>query len=159
MFGKRTGQPSGEDVAPRPAAVAQPAGDAGAQPPQPAQGHQTQAFAYSAEKPAPSAGFASSGGRPADAPPSPAADRLDALAARPKPASAPGNGPGPKATSGFEQLKKAQAVAEIVREQSDYHHATKTTIFNALMNTIDLAQLAQLDTKAASEEILSLIHI
>jgi pilus assembly protein CpaF len=26
----------------------------------------------------------------------------------------------------------------VVREQSDYYHATKTTIFNALLNTIDL---------------------
>ena len=93
-------------------------------------------------------------------PTSAAADRLDALAARPRPAGEPApapKGPGPKATAGFEQLKKAQAVAEIVREQSDYYHATKTTIFNALMNTIDLAQLAQLDTKAASEEIRDIV--
>ena len=53
-----------------------------------------------------------------------AADRRDALAARPRveaPAPTPG-GPvkGPRATAGLEQLKKAQAVAEIVREQSDY---------------------------------------
>jgi pilus assembly protein CpaF len=61
-------------------------------------------------------------------------------------------GPGPQA-----RPPKAQQVAEIVREQSDYYHATKTTIFNALMNTIDLAQLAQLDTKAASEEIRDIV--
>ena len=91
------------------------------------------------------------------------ADRLDALAARPRPApepevqARPKNAPGPKPTAGLEQLKKAQAVAEIVREQSDYYHATKTTIFNALMNTIDLAQLAQLDQKAASEEIRDIV--
>ncbi len=64
---------------------------------------------------------------------------------------------GSQATAGLEQLKKAQAVAEIVREQSDYYHATKTTIFNALMNTIDLAQLAHLDQKAASEEIRDIV--
>ncbi len=105
-------------------------------------------------------GFTRASDRAANAPPSPAADRLDALAARPKSSKiAPSEtaGPGPKATVGFEQLKKAQAVAEIVREQSDYYHATKTTIFNALMNTIDLAQLAQLDTKAASEEIRDIV--
>ena len=72
----------------------------------------------------------------------------------PRPAT---NGAGPKPTAGLEQLKKAQAVAEIVREQSDYYHATKTTIFNALMNTIDLSQLAQLDQKAASEEIRDIV--
>lgn len=66
-------------------------------------------------------------------------------------------GAGPRATAGLAQLKNAQAVAEIVREQSDYYHATKTTIFNALMNTIDLAQLAQLDQKAASEEIRDIV--
>src|SRR4051812_32446128 len=60
----------------------------------------------------------------------------------------------PKATPGLAQLHAAQpATAEVVREQSDYYHATKTTIFNALLNTIDLSQLAQLDIKAAAEEI------
>src|SRR5690606_29589450 len=68
-------------------------------------------------------------------------------------------GAGPRATAGLAQLKNAQAVAEIVREQSDYYHATKTTIFNALMNTIDLAQLAQLDQKAASEEIRDIVSM
>ena len=46
---------------------------------------------------------------------------------------------------------------EIVREQSDYYHATKTTIFNALINTIDLPQLAQLDAKSAGEEIRDIV--
>ena len=64
---------------------------------------------------------------------------------------------GPRATPGLEQLRKAQAVAEIVQEHSDYYHTTKSTIFNALMNTIDLAQLAQLDTRAASEEIRDIV--
>ncbi len=45
----------------------------------------------------------------------------------------------------------------MVREQSDYYHATKTTIFNALLNTIDLGQLAQLDLKAAAEEIRDIV--
>ncbi|MBU4197702.1 MAG: CpaF family protein, partial [Alphaproteobacteria bacterium] len=93
-------------------------------------------------------------------PASPAAARLAALASRPRPEAEPAparNAPGPKSTPGFEQLKKAQAGAEIVREQADYYHATKTTIFNALMNTIDLAQLAGLDPKAAAEEIRDIV--
>src|SRR5690606_6277253 len=89
--------------------------------------------------------------------PSEAADRLDAFAQRPRPEPVAAPAPGPRPTPGFEQLKKAQAVAEIVREQSDYYHATKTTIFNALMNTIDLAQLAQLEQKAAAEEIRDIV--
>ncbi|MBJ7486319.1 CpaF family protein, partial [Brevundimonas sp.] len=155
MFGKRTGSSSpSAPLAPASGSAGRPA------PEQPDQGVQTQAFAFADEAPQAAAPFGT-GGTARQAEPSGGADRLDALAARPKPAaSAPPpatNGPGPKATPAFEQLKKAQAVTEIVREQSDYYHATKTTIFNALMNTIDLSQLAQLDTKAASEEIRDIV--
>ncbi|MFT3997196.1 MAG: ATPase, T2SS/T4P/T4SS family, partial [Asticcacaulis sp.] len=62
-----------------------------------------------------------------------------------------------KMSSGIDQIHKAQTVTEIVREQSDYYHATKTAILNALLNTIDLSQLAQLDQKAASEEIRDIV--
>jgi pilus assembly protein CpaF len=62
-----------------------------------------------------------------------------------------------KLAQGLEQMHQAQAVTEIVREQSDYYHATKTAIFNALLNTIDLSQLASLDHKAASEEIRDIV--
>ena len=67
---------------------------------------------------------------------------------------------GPKSTSGFEQLQaahKALAVTEIAHQQSDYYHATKTTIFNALLNTIDLSQLGQLDTESAAQEIRDIV--
>ena len=73
---------------------------------------------------------------------------------------------GPRHTAGFEQLRAAadggkapteNAVAEIVREQSDYYHATKTTIYTALLNTIDLSQLASLDAKTAAEEIRDIV--
>jgi pilus assembly protein CpaF len=155
VFGKRTAQPGGVATAPRPAP--EPAAAA-----QPSPGVQAEAFAFGGELMTPDQEQAAA--RKAESyaakPASPAADRLDALASRPRPApeAAPAkSAPGPKSTPGFEQLKKAQAVAEVVREQSDYYHATKTTIFNALMNTIDLAQLAQLDTKAASEEIRDIV--
>ena len=66
--------------------------------------------------------------------------------------------PAPRATPGLEQLHAAQGpTAEIVREQSEYYHQTKTTIFNALLNTIDLAQLAQLDAATAAEEIRDIV--
>ncbi len=71
---------------------------------------------------------------------------------------------GPKATSAFEQLmavhgagSKAAPVTEIVQQQSDYYHATKTTIFNALLNTIDLSQLGALDAQAAAQEIRDIV--
>lgn len=86
--------------------------------------------------------------------------------ARPEPASGPQDAPvrprdstrpGPKITAAFEQLQKAVPVTQIVRDQSDYYYATKATILNALLNTIDLSQLAQLDTKAAGEEIRDIV--
>ena len=85
---------------------------------------------------------------------------------RPKPPPPAGGAKaGPRATPGLEQLRRAQsgaisnsgAVTEIVREQSEYYHATKTTIYAALLNAIDLSQLAQLDQKAAAEEIRDIV--
>ena len=167
MFGKRTGQPGAAPTPLRPAPTPPPAAgepvsaftmDAAA--PAMAKAAKAPAYAYADED----LELAADAFDRASAPAQPApVDRLDALASRPKPAPEAvrptGNvaGTGPKATAGLEQLKKAQAVAEIVREQSDYYHATKTTIFNALMNTIDLAQLAHLDQKAASEEIRDIV--
>ena len=90
----------------------------------------------------------------ADRAPSPASERISAAngeAPKQRANSKPGK-------SGFDQIRQAQSpVTEIVREQSDYYHATKTTIFNALLNTIDLAQLAKLDPKAAAEEIRDIV--
>src|SRR6185503_17193959 len=42
-------------------------------------------------------------------------------------------------------------------EQSDFYQATKAAIFNALINTIDLSQLAQLDAKGAAEEMRDIV--
>src|SRR5690349_19235536 len=64
-----------------------------------------------------------------------AAPAASATAAAP---AAPAKAAGPKATSGLDQLRAAQGApptTQVVREQSDYYHATKTTIFNALLNT------------------------
>ena len=169
MFGKRTGQP-GAAPAPAPPA-AKPGGasgyvDAAVLTPHSVSGVQPEPFGFGEEGAfEPAASFADNGTtqtRPQTGPQTAAAaDRLDALANRPKappaPTPTPRQGAGPKPTAGLEQLKKAQSVTQIVREQSDYYHATKTTIFNALMNTIDLSQLAQLDQKAASEEIRDIV--
>ena len=156
MFGKRTGQP-GVAAPIRPAPTPEP--EVARQTQHPSSGP----FGAGEPQPFDAADAFAQADAPQIAPQAAKADRLDALAARPRPApepevqARPKNAPGPKPTAGLEQLKKAQAVAEIVREQSDYYHATKTTIFNALMNTIDLAQLAQLDQKAASEEIRDIV--
>ena len=41
--------------------------------------------------------------------------------------------------------------------RSEEYYATKTTIFNALIDTIDLGQLAQLDAESAREEIRDIV--
>ena len=51
---------------------------------------------------------------------------------------------------------KVQAVE--IGGRSDEYFQTKTTIFNALIDTIDLSQLAQLDTAAAAEEIRDIVN-
>ncbi|HEY3888101.1 MAG TPA: CpaF family protein, partial [Caulobacteraceae bacterium] len=143
MFGKRPadGDPSKPTQAPPPAPTAGPPIATRPQRVEPATARQAlaPAKAPSAAKPSNSA-----------------TDRLAGAHASQKAAAAAG---GPKLTSAFEQLRAAQGspTAEIVREQSDYYHATKTTIFNALINTIDLAQLAQLDLKTAGEEIRDIV--
>jgi pilus assembly protein CpaF len=45
-----------------------------------------------------------------------------------------------------------------VDSRSDQYYEIKTTIFNALIDTIDLAQLAQLDAEAAREEIRDIVN-
>jgi pilus assembly protein CpaF len=42
--------------------------------------------------------------------------------------------------------------------RSDQYYEIKTTIFNALIDTIDLAQLAQLDAESAREEIRDIVN-
>jgi pilus assembly protein CpaF len=130
MFGKR---PTDGEPKRRPLEAPPPAAADGA------------AIATRPQRIEPSAGGAS----PGPAMPSPAADGPAPKAGQPA--------AGPKATQAFEQLRAAQGPTQVVREQSDYYHATKTLIFNALINTIDLAQLAQLDTKQAGEEIRDIV--
>ncbi|MAB12509.1 CpaF family protein [Parvibaculum sp.] len=45
-----------------------------------------------------------------------------------------------------------------VDERSENYYQIKTTIFNALIDTIDLTQLAQLDTESAREEIRDIVN-
>ena len=44
-----------------------------------------------------------------------------------------------------------------VNNRSEEYYATKTTVFNALIDTIDLGQLAQLDQDSAREEIRDIV--
>ncbi|HEY4030123.1 MAG TPA: CpaF family protein [Caulobacteraceae bacterium] len=88
--------------------------------------------------------------QPASAQPAAPAPKLDALASKPaaKPASA-AHKPRPAAPP--------QPVSTETAEQQEFYVATKMAIFNALIGTIDLSQLAQLDAKGAAEEIRDIV--
>src|SRR5436309_9653437 len=51
-----------------------------------------------------------------------------------------------------------RSLPRISEPRSDDYYQIKTTIFNALIDTIDLAQLAQLDADSAREEIRDIVN-
>ena len=94
-----------------------------------------------------SAGGAAAAARPApEAPP------------KPKPA---GPSSGPSAARAEPELKPAPDMAgepvNPVDTRSEQYYQTKMTVFNALIDTIDLSQLAQLDAESAREEIRDIV--
>src|SRR3974377_2133015 len=55
---------------------------------------------------------------------------------------------------------RAQAKPELLapeRRQSEEYYDVKTTVFNALIDTIDLTQLAKLEAASAREEIRDIV--
>ncbi|MBL8782622.1 MAG: CpaF family protein [Alphaproteobacteria bacterium] len=75
--------------------------------------------------------------------------------AAPPPAAAKSAAPPPPAAS----PKAPPAPPPItVDNRSEQYYEIKTTIFNALIDTIDLAQLAQLDAESAREEIRDIVN-
>ena len=53
---------------------------------------------------------------------------------------------------------KQEPVAVETRQRSDEYYQTKSMIFGALIEAIDLAQLARLDTESAREEIRDIVQ-
>ncbi|MEP0707573.1 MAG: CpaF family protein [Parvibaculum sp.] len=78
----------------------------------------------------------------AKAPPAPAAPAAAAKSPQVKPVAAP----------------KPAAAARTGDHRSENYYQIKTTIFNALIDTIDLTQLAQLDAESAREEIRDIVN-
>ena len=81
----------------------------------------------------------------------------------PKAAAKPAAKPKPKPAAPPRVAKPAEPAQESVQAveiggRSDQYFQTKTTIFNALIDTIDLSQLAQLDTESAAEEIRDIVN-
>ncbi|HEV2364280.1 MAG TPA: CpaF family protein [Caulobacteraceae bacterium] len=114
-------------------AVARPPAPAAAQPP-PALERDGPKAAPAAAVPAPA---------PAAAPTRPTVSKRAAAALE-------GGGPQRTATVSGEAPPK-------VDEEAEFYHATKSQIFAALLNAIDLSQLAQMDAKAAATEIRDIV--
>ncbi|WP_420537696.1 CpaF family protein [Hyphomonas adhaerens] len=100
---------------------------------------------------------------PASAPapkaaPAPATPRpkVAAKAPVPKPVAVKGAPKAPPPPAPAPSEPKQEKVRQ-VSQQSEQYYATKTTIFNALIDTIDLSQLAQLDSESAREEIRDIV--
>ncbi len=55
------------------------------------------------------------------------------------------------------QAPKKEITKPATSARSEEYYTTKTMIFNALIDTIDLGQLAQLDTESAAEEIRDIV--
>ena len=100
---------------------------------------------------------------PAEAAPAAPAPQKAAKPA-PKPAAKPAPKPAAKAAPAPPRVAKPAAESGGKQEKveiggrSDEYFQTKTTIFNALIDTIDLSQLAQLDTESAAEEIRDIVN-
>ncbi len=80
-------------------------------------------------------------------------------AAAPQPAAA--KSPAPPPPPSAKPAGRAEPPAPVplaVDNRSDQYYEIKTTIFNALIDTIDLAQLAQLDAASAREEIRDIVN-
>jgi pilus assembly protein CpaF len=113
-------------------------------------------------------GKRSVGDAPNAAPSSPAAapaQRVQAaVGARPAPAQAPRPAtppprppaPPPASTSNPRMQPSAEA-ADQPEYRSEAYYRVKSTIFNALIETIDLTQLAQLDPESARDEIRDIV--
>jgi pilus assembly protein CpaF len=138
MFGKRptddSPTPSASAPRPNPAAAAKPAGLG-----------QAGGNASSLQGSGGASGQNPASAKPPIAPP-------PAQAAKPAPPPPPL--PGGSAKSASKPAPKAPPPAD---ERSEEYYRTKTAIFNALIDTIDLAQLAQLDTDSAREEIRDIV--
>src|SRR5262245_4760594 len=92
--------------------------------------------------------------------------RADKPSAPPPPASKPQSvPPAPKPAAAAPQAAPApvkpasgQGPTLAVDNRSDHYYQVKTMIFSALIDTIDLAQLGQLDVDSAREEIRDIVN-
>jgi pilus assembly protein CpaF len=98
--------------------------------------------------------------QPATAPAAPAAATPADTAVLARPAAAP---PGAPATPPTRRAVEAPSMAaeppkKVQREKSETYYDTKSQVFSALIDTIDLSQLAKLDPESAREEIRDIVN-
>ena len=67
-------------------------------------------------------------------------------------------GPPPKVETAQRAPQPSAIVPVTVDNRSDDYYQVKTMIFSALIDTIDLGQLAQLDADSAREEIRDIVN-
>tara|TARA_R110000824_G_scaffold375286_2_gene566123 strand:+ start:116864 stop:118267 length:1404 start_codon:yes stop_codon:yes gene_type:complete len=79
-------------------------------------------------------------------------------AARAETSAAPAAASAPAAKSPVAKPAAAKPTARASDHRSENYYQIKTTIFNALIDTIDLTQLAQLDAESAREEIRDIVN-
>src|SRR5690349_10162829 len=97
---------------------------------------------------------------PAPAPAAPSSARVQsavgAKPAAPAPAQPrPAASPAPANTNA--RMQPSAEVPETPEFRSEAYYRVKSTIFNALIETIDLTQLAQLDPESARDEIRDIV--
>ena len=104
------------------------------------------------QKPKPAAPRPAAAPAPKPSAPPPPAAKKPAPPPPPAPAEKPAANVALKPAPPMEEKDEFEASSH-----SEQYFATKTTIFNALIDTIDLSQLAQLDTESAREEIRDIV--
>ncbi|MCL4768386.1 MAG: CpaF family protein, partial [Hyphomicrobiaceae bacterium] len=75
----------------------------------------------------------------------------------PPQAAAATNAAAGEAAAAAAAQRRAEPLSEPQRRHSEEYYDVKTTVFNALIDTIDLAQLAKLESAAAREEIRDIV--
>src|SRR5688500_11027872 len=107
------------------------------------------------------AGGAAAASRAPESPPSaasPSAAKTSTAAPAAKPASPAAAGSQPAAPAPKGSAAAVGVTPVVVDNRSDHYYQVKTMIFSALIDTIDLAQLGQLDVDSAREEIRDIVN-
>ncbi|RUZ80075.1 CpaF family protein [Mesorhizobium sp. M7A.F.Ca.US.006.01.1.1] len=96
--------------------------------------------------------------QPASAPVAPPAAGSMDTAVLARPAAAPGAPVAPPARRAVEAPPLAPEPKRAQREKSETYYDTKSQVFSALIDTIDLSQLSKLDPESAREEIRDIVN-